>query len=135
MAVLVVVDHFSQLFFLPPQQQQQQQYDVCHQRRAAGRHSAGQQRAEVRRKRGRLRSGARGLVVLVVLVLVFGVPLFAFFCLSIWYAQRLSFFFYVRKQQHSSTIYATTSDGPRGGIALASDKPKQEGKGSTVERG
>lgn len=47
---------------------------------------------------------------------------------------RLSFFFYYGSSS-SSTSFATTSDGVRGGIAIASDRLKQEGRGVDCKAG
>ena len=51
------------------------------------------------------------------------------------HTDRLSFFLYYGSGGSSSTIFATASDGPRGGIALASDKLKQEGRGADCKAG
>lgn len=51
------------------------------------------------------------------------------------HTDRLSFFLYYGSGGSSSTIFATASDGPRGGIALASDKRKQEARGVDCNAG
>ena len=70
------------------------------------------------------------MVLVVMVVLVFVVPLLFIFVLIYYQVCTAAFLFLLLlQQQHSNTIYATTSGGPRAGIELASDKPKQEGKG------
>ena len=88
---------------------------------AAGKDSASQ-RPEAVRKRSRLRSGARGLVVVVVVAFVFVAPLFFLFMFICYQGCTTTFLFLpLRQPQHNSTKYATTSDGPRGWIPPASD--------------
>ena len=122
--VVVVVDRFFPFYFTTAAAAVR----LRHQRRPAGRDSAAQRRAEAGSTTDRLRSGARSLVVVLV------VPLFSFLFLSTIsvYVRQVSFFLYGRSS--SSTIFAFTSDGPRREVALASDKLKWEGRGVDCKR-